>query len=74
MFTVKFDSTEEWDNPIIEAKCGNAQEVLNLIGSLKQDFGYSADQHNDWFLITRLSDGKTCHPKVKVNKEHIHSA
>ena len=65
MFSVKFDTEQEWASPTIEAKCDSAKQALALIGSLKQDFGFSANEHNEWFLVTRLSDGKSCHPSVK---------
>tara|TARA_S200002703_G_scaffold154257_1_gene156789 strand:+ start:58 stop:270 length:213 start_codon:yes stop_codon:yes gene_type:complete len=66
MFTVLFDADRDFDNPTISApNIPNAQTALNFIGSLKQDFGMSADECNDQFLVIRLSDGKSCHPQAK---------
>lgn len=66
MFKVLFDAEGDFDNPTISAPdIPNAQTALNFIGSLKQDFGMSADECNDQFLVIRLSDGKSCHPQAK---------
>lgn len=66
MFTVLFDADCDFDNPTISAPdIPNAETALNFIGSLKEFFGMSADECNEQFLVIRLSDGKSCHPRVK---------
>lgn len=74
MFKVQFDAEQDFDNATITApNIPNAQTALNFIASLKQDFGMDQNENNHMFLVTRLSDGKTCHPKNKQNKEYIHA-
>lgn len=64
-FQVKVDENQDWDNPMYLAHCPNQQDAMNFIGSIKQDWGMAPDENNDWFLVVRLSDGKTCHPRMK---------
>ncbi len=65
-FHVKVDVDQEWEKPTLLAHCENQQQAMAFIGSIKQDWGLEPNENNEWFLVVRLSDGKTCHPGIKA--------
>jgi len=67
MFKVQYDPEQDFDNATITApNVPNVKTALAFIASLKQDMGMAANECNNMFLVTRLSDGKTCHPQGKA--------
>lgn len=67
MFKVQYDPEQDFDNATITApNVPDVKTALAYIASLKQDMGMAADEFNHMFLVTRLSDGKSCHPQIKA--------